>query len=66
MAEEQEAPDFEDAASRPRHGFASDVWSFVWRNKRWWMIPMIVVLALLGLLVLVTGSGAGAFIYPLF
>lgn len=39
--------------------------SSVWRNKRWWMIPMILVLALRGLVMLLGSTGVGAFIYPL-
>jgi hypothetical protein len=34
-------------------------------NKKWWLIPIIVVLALLGLLVFL-GNTAAPFIYPLF
>ena len=67
MSQEQEQEtEFEQAASKRRRGMASEVSSFVWRNKRWWMIPMILVLGLLGLVILLGSSGTGAFIYPLF
>ncbi len=66
MADDKETTDFEQAASGRRHGIASEVSSFVWRNKRWWMIPMILVLSLLGLVILLGSTGVGAFIYPLF
>ncbi|HEX2054576.1 MAG TPA: DUF5989 family protein [Actinomycetota bacterium] len=66
MADEREPTEFEQAASGRRRGMASELSSFVWRNKRWWMIPMILVLALLGLVMLLGSTGAGAFIYPLF
>ncbi|HYN99916.1 MAG TPA: DUF5989 family protein [Actinomycetota bacterium] len=66
MVEDKKTTDFEEAASGRRRGVASEVSSFVWRNKRWWMIPMLLVLFLLGLVILLGSTGAGAFIYPLF
>lgn len=66
MAEEKQSRDFEEAASGRRRGIVSELSSFVWRNKRWWMIPMILVLALLVMVMLLGSSGVGAFIYPLF
>ena len=32
----------------------------------WWLIPIVVVLALFGVLVLLSGSAAAPFIYTLF
>ena len=66
MTDEQKTADFEDAAAERRPQVPSDSWSFVCRNERWWMIPMIVILMLLGFVVLLGSSGVGAFIYPLF
>jgi len=41
--------------------------SFVWRNKRWWLIPMLVTLALIGgLIVLSRISTLAPFMYTLF
>ena len=66
MSDEEKIAEFQDAASGRRPRITSDIWSFVWRNKRWWMIPMIAILMLLGFVVLLGSSGVGAFIYPLF
>ena len=39
--------------------------SFAWREKKWWLIPLIVVLVLLAALILFsTGSALGPFMYP--
>jgi hypothetical protein len=39
---------------------------FVMENKKWWLIPILVVFALVGLLVVLGSSGAAPFIYTLF
>lgn len=48
-------------------GVASELFSFFWGNKRWWLIPMIVVLFLLGaMIVLAQSSAIAPFVYTLF
>ncbi len=40
---------------------------FLWKEKLWWMVPMIAVLVLLGaVLFLAQGSALAPFIYTLF
>ncbi len=40
---------------------------FLWKRKMWWLIPLVIVLALFGLLlVFASASGVGPFIYSLF
>jgi hypothetical protein len=39
---------------------------FVMENKKWWLIPILVVFGLVGLLVMLGSSGAAPFIYTLF
>jgi hypothetical protein len=57
---------FEEASARPRRGLLSDFAAFLRENKKWWLLPILVVIGLLGLLVFLGGSGAGPFLYPLF
>jgi hypothetical protein len=48
-------------------GVAGELFSFFMNNKRWWLVPMIVVLFLLGaLIVLAQSSAIAPFIYTLF
>ena len=48
-------------------GIVSELFVFLWRNKRWWLIPMVAVLLLFGvLLVFASTSGLGPLIYTLF
>ncbi|OGH55674.1 MAG: hypothetical protein A3G34_01230 [Candidatus Lindowbacteria bacterium RIFCSPLOWO2_12_FULL_62_27] len=50
-----------------RLGIFRSLLSFLWKEKLWWMIPMIVVLGLLALLVgSVSMSGLAPFVYVLF
>lgn len=40
---------------------------FLWKEKMWWMIPMVMALVcLMVLIVLGSSSGVGPFIYTLF
>ena len=57
---------FEKAATKGDQGLLVEYLRFLSQNKKYWMIPLIVVLLLIGLLVMLGGSVAGAFIYPIF
>lgn len=40
---------------------------FLWREKLWWLVPMVVVLVAVGaLLVFAQGSALAPFVYTLF
>lgn len=43
----------------------SDVWSFAWHNKAWWLVPLVIVLLVIGALI-VSGQAVAPFIYTLF
>ncbi|OGV35029.1 MAG: hypothetical protein A2020_10880 [Lentisphaerae bacterium GWF2_45_14] len=44
----------------------SEFWSFMKENKKFWLIPIIVILLVMGLLILFGGTSAAPFIYALF
>ncbi len=47
--------------------FFSDVWGFLKVRKKFWLLPLIVALLLIGALVVFTsGSAVAPFIYTLF
>lgn len=54
------------AAEEGRVGLLGEVWGFMKQNKKWWLLPMIVVLLLFGVLVLLSSTGLAPFIYTLF
>lgn len=44
-----------------------DFWLFLRERKKWWLLPMILVLLLIGLLIVMTsGSALAPFIYTIF
>jgi hypothetical protein len=47
--------------------FVTELWSFMRVRRKYWLIPIIVMLALVGgLIVLSKGSAVAPFIYTLF
>jgi hypothetical protein len=38
---------------------------FLWYRRNWWLMPIVLVLLLLALLAVLTGSGLSPFMYPL-
>jgi len=57
---------FTRAAAADTPGFLAEFWAFLRENKRWWLLPILVCLAGLGLLIVLAGSAAAPFIYTLF
>ncbi len=50
-----------------RLGIAGELLSFLWQQRMWWLIPMVIMLlAVGGLLVTAQSSALGPFIYTLF
>ena len=48
-------------------GVIGEFVAYLWQNKLWWLIPMVLVLLLFGvLLVFASATGVGPFIYSLF
>ena len=47
--------------------FLRDLWAFIKERKKFWLLPLIIVLLLLGILIVFTsGSAIAPFIYTLF
>ena len=56
-----------EGAGEARPGFFREFLTFLAREKKWWLIPLIVVLVVSVLmLVLLEGSSQAPFVYPLF
>jgi hypothetical protein len=48
-------------------GLGSELWAFMRERKKWWLIPIILVMLLVGsLLVFAQGSVLAPFIYTIF
>jgi Family of unknown function (DUF5989) len=61
------ADDFEKAAAeQPSGGLVAEFLAFLRHNKKWWLLPIVSILLLLGLLIILSGTAAAPFIYTLF
>ena len=50
-----------------KSGIVKELLSYLWKERLWWMIPMMIVLVLLGvLMIFAQSSPAAPFIYTLF
>jgi len=56
----------EIARSERRTNVASEFWYFLSHTKKWWLLPIIVILLGFTVLVVLSGTAAAPFIYTLF
>jgi drug/metabolite transporter superfamily protein YnfA len=56
----------ETARERRQTGFAVDFWHFLRHSKKWWLLPIVVILTVFGLLMILSSTAAAPFIYTLF
>lgn len=59
--------DFAHAArERHRGNLVTEFWQFLAHSKKWWLLPIVVILLMFGVLVFLSGTAAAPFIYSLF
>ena len=44
-------------------GLLKEFWMFLKAEKKWWLVPILIALALLGILAILGGTGLAPFIY---
>lgn len=58
---------FDDLAKgEGRGGIVTEFWFFLSQTKKWWLLPIVVILLAFGVLVALSGTAAAPFIYTLF
>ncbi len=57
--------EFVQASRTGRKGLLSEFWQWLKHNKKWWLLPILIALALLGAVVMLGSSALAPFIYPL-
>ena len=57
---------FEELSQEKRTSIIGEFLEFLKHNKKWWLLPIILILLGLSLLVLLSSSALAPFIYPLF
>ena len=50
-----------------KHGVLAELWLFMRERKKWWLLPILIILLSVGLLlVFAQGSALAPFIYTIF
>jgi hypothetical protein len=49
-----------------RLSVSADLINLVWRHKLWWMIPLLLAMAVLAVLVVLEATPIGPLLYPVF
>ncbi|MHC5009471.1 MAG: DUF5989 family protein [Planctomycetota bacterium] len=63
---DEAASEFARQAGEDAPGLVREFIDFLRHNKKWWLLPIILVLLVVGLLVVLGGTALGPFLYPLF
>ena len=66
MSREDRGSELRSYADHHRGNLLVEFWEFARCHKKWWILPIVVVLLVLGVLVLLSGTAAAPFIYTLF
>ena len=55
-----------DSPLQKNPGFWKDLFSFLMQNKKWWLLPVVLVTLLVGVLIILGSTAAAPFVYTLF
>ena len=58
--------EFAQQATQESPGIVGEFMQFLSENKKWWLMPIIVLFVLAGVLMLLSSTGLAPFIYTLF
>lgn len=59
-----ERNELNDLVDSAQPGLLAEFWLFLKTNKKWWLLPLLLALLLLGILAVLAGTGLTPFIYP--
>ena len=62
---QDQAEDFAREAEEQNDNILIEFWDFLLYNKKWWLIPIIVMLLFIGAIVLLSGTSIAPFLYTL-
>jgi hypothetical protein len=65
MSEQPNKDHFDRAARGPAPSLLVEFVDFLRHNKKWWLLPILLVLLLFGVLIFLSGTGVAPFIYTL-
>jgi fluoride ion exporter CrcB/FEX len=58
--------EFEAASSRKQASLWVELFQLLRHNKKYWMLPLLVALLVMGLLIVFSGTAAAPFLYTFF
>lgn len=56
----------ERLANEKQPGITAEFYGFLRENKKWWLLPILLLIGAFGLLVALASTGAAPFIYTMF
>ena len=63
---DDDSAEFQRLASQQRPSLVAEFWHFLKHNKKWWLLPIVLMLLFLGLIIFLGGTSAVPFIYTIF
>jgi uncharacterized protein DUF5989 len=57
---------FEQLSQAPQPSLAAEFLDFLKHNKKWWLLPILLMMAVFGLLMVLASTSVAPFIYTLF
>jgi Family of unknown function (DUF5989) len=57
---------FEQLAREKQPGIATEFYEFLRDNKKWWLLPILILIGGFGILVALANTGVAPFIYTMF
>jgi len=67
MSDEPDKPkNFAELAEQESVGLLREFLDFLGENQKWWLLPIILALLLVGVLLVFGGSAISPFLYPFF
>jgi hypothetical protein len=63
---DKEQTEFEKGASAQNPGVISELLAMLKENKKFWLLPIVVALLLVGVIVILSSTAAAPFVYTLF
>jgi hypothetical protein len=61
-----EKSEFEKLTPEAQRSLTADLIAFLMQSKKWWLLPILIIMLMITALVLLVSTGAGPFIYTLF
>ena len=58
--------DFELASGERDLPFVAEFVLFLKENKKWWLLPILILIGIVVLFAVLAQTGAGPFVYPMF